>query len=893
MSIRNLSPLMDPKSLVLVGASDKIGSLGACVLDNVLSGGFAGNITVINPHEVTRSDVRWERSIDALDKASDLAVVMTPAATVPRVISELGQTGTRCAVVLSGGITGANGLRQAMLDAARPNLLRVVGPNCLGIMSPRAKLNATFARTPAKRGKLAFISQSGALLTAVLDWADVRGIGFSGIVSAGDMADVDIGDLLDLYAVDPETHAILLYVESITNPVKFFSAAAAAARIKPVIAIKAGRSEAGAKAAFSHTGALAGSYAVYRAVFERAGIVMVDTLTELFDAAEMLCTVGRTRGDRLAIVTNGGGAGILAVDALLDIKGVPAELAKETITALDSVLPRGWSRGNPVDLIGDAGPNRYLQAVSAVLSDPGVDGLLVMNCPTRTAEPQEIARAVVSAIASASEEAGRKPVIACWLGDTNCNAARSILAEHKIPVFSAPEEAIRGFGHLLAARSAAAALTDAPAAVSDLTPDLGEARRIIGHVRDTDRKILTEVEAKNLLAAFGIPTARTRFAASVDQVARAASGMRAPLVVKIVSPDISHKSDVGGVALDLRDAGCAAAAASAMKIRIQHAYPHARIDGFAVEEMCQRSAGYEMIVGMSTDPTFGPVLMVGAGGTAVELLADTALALPPIDLAQARSLISKTRVSKLLAGYRGQPASDIDGIARTLEAISRMVVDLPEIEQLDINPLFVDKDGVIALDARVKLSSSRTSASRLVLRPAPMEWASSLVTRSGFPFYVRPVRADDESLLADFFARVTPEDLRFRFLMGLTHVGHERLNAMTRVDYRRTMTFLAFDKDREAVIATAMLATDPDRTRAEIALVTRADMKGKGLSWSLFEHALRYAKAEGIRIIEANEFADHEAAIRMEREMGFKVTSDPADPTVCIVQKDLSVAKAV
>lgn len=887
MTIRNLSALLHPKSIALIGASGRAGTLGAVVLENVLAGGLPGPVYAINPHRIEQAGVQWTPKVSALEHAPDLAVVMTPAETVPEIIHDLGALGTKCAIVISGGITADNGLRQAMLDAARPHLLRVIGPNCLGIMAPHARLDATFARTAARPGKLALISQSGALVTAILDWADTRGIGFSGIVSVGDMADVDLGDLVDLFAVDPATDAILLYVEGLTDAAKFLSAARAAALMKPVIAIKAGRSAAAAKAAFSHTGALAGSYDVYRAAFERAGIVLVDTLTELFDAAEVLCTCRRTAGDRLAIVTNGGGAGILAVDALSRTVASLAALSPTTQAALDASLPRAWSHGNPVDVIGDAGPDRYRDAVKAVLHDEGVDGLLVMNCPTGTAEAVAIAAAIMSEVEAARQAHHDKPVLACWLGDANAASVRESMARVGIPIFSTPDDAVRAFGYLIAARRARLALTDTPSATREILPDVEKARRIIARVRTERRTVMTEIEAKAFLDAYHVPTVPTRFAAAVEAVDEACAELKPPFVVKVVSPDISHKSDVGGVALGLPDHKAASAAACAMETRIAREHPEAHILGYAVEEMCERPQAHEMIVGIATDPTFGPLLMVGAGGTATEILADKALALPPIDDAQARILIGKTRMSKLLAGYRGEPPANIDALAATLDALSAMTIDLPDIVELDINPLLVDAEGAIALDARIRITSEPQTTSRLVVRPAPMKWATTLVTQAGLRFFVRPVRADDEPLLADFFTHVSPEDLRFRFLTGLNIVDHDRLTMMTRVDYRRTISFLAFAEDRKAVIATAMLAADPDRTRAEVALTTRSDMKMKGLSWTLFEYVLRYAKAERIGTVEAIECADHEAALRMEREMGFTCVADPDDPTIRIVRREL------
>lgn len=881
MSICNLSALLAPTSLALVGASDRPGTLGRIVLDNVIEGGFPGRIDVVNPHRVDRAGTEWSASVEQLPQPPLLAIVMTPAPTVPDVIDRLGAIGTKCAVVLSAGVDGR--LRQQMLDAAKPHLLRVVGPNSLGVILPRAHLDATFARTKARPGGLALISQSGALVTAMLDWAATRGIGFSGIISAGEMADVDTGDLLDLYATDPATKAILLYVESVTDPAKFMSAARAAAINKPVIAIKAGRSAAAAKAAFSHTGALAGSHDVYQAAFERCGIVTVDTLTELLDAAQTLSMCQAPAGDRLAIVTNGGGAGILALDALSGTGARTAELAPSTIAALDEALPVNWSRSNPVDLIGDAGPERYRRATDAVIADPGVDALLVMNCPTGTARSKDFAAEVAESVSRARRSGLRKPVLACWLGDGNTLEARGIMAEAGIPLFASPEDAVTGFGHLRAAGKARAALLDRPGDSRAVARDTARATRILDSVRRDKRIDLTEVEAKELLAAYGVPVAAARFVARAKDVAAACRSLKPPFAIKIISPDIIHKSDIGGVALGLLSAQAAENAAREMADVIARYHPSAHLTGFAIQEMIERPNAYELLAGISTDATFGPLLMVGAGGTAVEILADKALALPPIDHADALALIDRTEIARRLNGYRNVPPVAVEKVADVLDALCAMTVDLPDIAELDINPLLVDAAGVIALDARVRLTPTPHAASRMVIRPAPVHWSADLVTRRGRRIHVRPVRADDEPLLAEFFDHVSSEDLRFRFLGTVGRVDHERLATMTRVDYRRTITFLAFGGG--TLLAAAMLAADPDRTRAEVALVTRSDAKGAGVSWALLNHVMRYAKAEGIGKVEAVEHANHDEALRMEREQGFAIAADPDDATLRIATR--------
>lgn len=691
-------------------------SVGQVVTSNVLAGGFAGPVIAINPHHIDIACATWVAAVGDLQAAPDLAIVMTATDIVPDVINELGKKGTRAAVVITAGITGP--LRQAMLDAAKPHLLRIVGPNCVGILMPHARLNASFAAGGAPPGNIALISQSGALVTAMIDGASARAIGFSGIVSVGDMADVDLGDLIALFAADPNTDAILMYVEGVTNAAKFMAAARAASRLKPVIAIKAGRNAAAGKAAMSHTGALAGAFDVYRAAFRRAGIVMVDTFAELIDAAEVLSKVRDTAGDRLAIVTNGGGAGVLAVDALSESGGQLATLDRGTMSALDASLPPNWSHGDPVDIIGDAHADRYQRAVDAVLRDDAVDALLVMNCPTALTPPVETATAVAGTVRAARAAGIAKPVLACWLGDRNCASARPILTEEQIPVFSTPEDAVRGFGYLLEVQRArdAATISTNTGAVPSRT---GEAiHAILKKARADGRTVLNEVEAKALLATSNIPVVPTRVAASVDAVADACRDLSAPFAVKIISPQITHKSDVGGVALNLPDPEAATAAARAMAQRIAASRPDAMITGFAVEAMIARQHAHELIVGIADDPTFGPLILVGAGGKAVEVLRDRALGLPPLDDTQMRTMIGETRISRLLTGYRDEPAADIDALVAVISALSALAVDFPDIVELDINPLLIDPTGAIALDGRIRITLQADPPPRLVMTPA-------------------------------------------------------------------------------------------------------------------------------------------------------------------------------
>lgn len=699
MSSLETEALLAPRAVALIGASRDELSAGGAILRNLAAGRPTFDIYAVNPHSVEIEGARWFPDIESLPEPCDLAIIAVPARHIPDMIGKLGQKGIRLAVVISAGLSDENGLKPAMLEAAKVAGVRILGPNCLGVLIPRAGLNASFAPTDALAGGLAFLSQSGALATAILDWAKARNVGFSAVLSIGDMADIDLPELVEAFGDDPQTNAILIYLEGLTNGRRFLEAARKVRAKKPVIVLKAGRSQEAARAAKSHTGALAGSYDVYRAAFRQIGIVLVESLDELFDAASVLSRITSSPGDRLAIVSNGGGAGILAVDELSNLPGRLAELAPETVSKLDQVLPPGWSRANPVDIIGDAPAERYRGAIEAVLGDNGVDALLVMSCPTALAATA----AVVDEVIRTVERAGNgKPVLACWLGENNARLARDAFSHAGIALFETPDDAVHGFSYLV--QAAAKPLADHVVPHRRDAEAIAEARRIVDGVREDGRVVMSELEAKQLLDLFGVPVVPTRRAATPGDVAVACEHMKPPYVVKIVSPDLTHKSDIGGVVLGLADPQAAKAAAEAMLQRIRKRRPRARLEGFSVQPMIQRKRAHELFAGIATDLAFGPILMMGAGGTAVEVLADRAIRLPPIEREEAEAMLGETRISKLLAGYRDVPATRRDSIIDVLLALSELSQALPEIAELDVNPLLADAEGVIALDARVILS---------------------------------------------------------------------------------------------------------------------------------------------------------------------------------------------
>jgi acetyltransferase len=887
MTIRNLERAFGAASVALVGATPRPDSVGLTVLRNLTGGGFGGPVWPVNPRHGDVAGLRCYPSVAELPEAPDLAVIATPPATIPGLIGELGRKGTRVALVLTAGLTRDNGLRQAMLDAARPFTLRVIGPNSFGLFVPPIQLNASFSHLTPSSGQIAFLSQSGALASAVLDWSAARGIGFSAIVSLGDMADVDVGDLLDLLAGERRTRAILMYLETVPNARKFMSAARAAARLKPVIVIKSGRHEEAAKAAATHTGALAGSDRVVGAAFRRAGLLRVDELEELFDAAETLSRFRPTARGRLGIVTNGGGAGVLAADHLTEEGGELAQLGKQTLEALDSRLPANWSRANPVDIIGDAGPERYRGAAEAVLADPEVDALLVMSCPTALASADDAAEALVGVVeADRSRHTRNKPVLTCWLGDHTVQAARRRLREAGIATYDSPGDAVRSLRYLVGYSQAQAALSRTPPELPDgFAVDPAAARAIMAKAGSAGRSLLSEPEAKAVLAAFGIPVAETVVAETPEHAETIAAdllGRSGAVAVKLVSRDVSHKSDVGGVALDLATPAEAGAAARDIAGRLAAKRPGARLDGFAVQAMVSRPHAHELILGIDEDSLFGPTILFGAGGTSVEVVADTAVGLPPLDLQLAADLIGRTRVSRLLAGYRDRPAADRDAIALALVRVSQMVIECPEIVSLDINPLLADRNGVIALDARLAIDPARLGAPapnpRLAVRPYPSRWEKRLTTSGALHVVLRPIRPEDERLYPDFLAQLTERDIRLRLLAPRKAFSHDFLARLTQIDYAREMAFVAIEPDSGALLGVARLSADPDYVRAEYAITVRSDMQGCGLGWALMTHLMAYARAEGLKRIEGIVLAENTDMLAMAAKLGFSVGPDPDDP---------------
>jgi len=925
MSVRDLDVFFHPKSIALIGASNRPGSVGAVLARNLMDGGFDGPIMPVNPKHRSIGGVYAWPDIDSLPDVPDLAVIATPADAVAGAVAELRARGTRAVCVVTagfgeGGDAAGAERRQALEEAAGP--MRILGPNVLGLMVPGVGINASFSHICPPPGDLAFVSQSGAMLTAVSDWAASRGIGFSHLVSLGDKIDVDFGDMLNYLTTDPDVRAILLYIEAIGDARKFMSAARAAARTKPVVVIKAGRFAEGAAAASSHTGALAGADTVYDAAFRRAGMLRVFDMQELFDAVQTLSSELRRLNagnggldDRLAILSNGGGIGVLATDALMQRGGRLASLSAETIETLNGCLPATWSKANPVDIIGDAPGSRYTAALKALLADPGADAILVLNCPTAIADSSEAAEAIVDALPRQ-----HKPVLTAWLGENAALKARKLFIEKRIPTYNTAEEAVRAFMHVVRYNRNQAMLMQAPATSerAGVEPDRAAVRKIIDRALGEERDWLSEAEAKSILDAYDVPIARTYTAPDADAAYMVARGFKMGdlVAVKVLSKDITHKSDVGGVVLNLTTPEQVREAAGQMLARLRREYPDAVIEGVTVQEMVSRPGAHELIVGVNEDPQFGPVILFGKGGKEVEVVGDTATGLPPLNDVLAESLIEETDVYRLLKGYRAEPAADLAALRHTLIRVGQLAIDFSEIKELDINPLIADAHGVVALDARIKVAEdARPPHARLAIRPYPREQEGTLQLRDGSPILVRPVRPEDKENLKELVDRSDPEDIRLRFLHPMKRLPDQLAARLSQIDYAREMAFAAVAPEpdgpksdspepdgsdaggavpaerapeREHIAGVARLFADADLTEAEYAILLRRDMKGRGLGYALMRRLIDYARQAGIGRLTGDVLKENRAMLDMCRDLGFRLKEPLEDPGVMRVTLDLA-----
>jgi acetyltransferase len=889
-----LSKLFNPASIAVFGASDRPDSVGANALQNLLKGGYQGRLYPVNPkHRQVQKQVCYP-TLCALPEVPELAIIATPAATIPAIIQACGQRGVANVIILSAGFEDENGKRiqQQMTASAHAYGMRLLGPNSLGILRPKIGLNATFSKNQARPGHLALISQSGALCTAVLDWAEANDVGFSLVVSSGDAADLDFGEILDYLATDNQTHSILLYIEGIADARRFMSGLKTAARMKPVILLKSGRLPAGSRAALSHSGALIGSDDVFNSAIERAGAIRAFTIFQLFAAAKTLSNGIHLKNKRLAIITNGGGPGVMATDRAAELGIELPQPTPQTFEKLNVALPKHWSHGNPIDVLGDASSERYLSAVEACQNDPQFDAILVMLTPQAMTHPLAVAHALADFVQNTPH---CKPIFTAWLGESLVAKARTYFSAHKIPTFHTPEAAVEAFAFLSDYHQNQQLLMQVPATGEQpcIPADVEGARTLIQAALGEQRPFLSSTETRAVLHAFGLPITPAIEAANAQQAMVAAESLGFPVSIKINSPSLTHKSDVGGVRLNLNSVQEVRQAFSQMVGHIQQTQPDTKILGVTVEPMYHAPFARELLVGVARDPIFGPAITFGSGGTDVEVLQDRSIALPPLNEFIARRMIARTKVAKLLGAFRGRPAVNENAIVEVLLRISDMVAQLPEIIELDINPLFADEHGVMAVDARIRVQTPDIRAlpyQHMAIHPYPAELRKKMQTKTGLAITIRPIRPEDAKMEMDFIANLSERSRYLRFMNHLQTLTPQMLSRFTQIDYDREMAFIATTEDasqQTVEIAVTRYTTNPDGVSCEMAIVVRDDYQHQGVAALLLQSLISHAKSKGLKRMEGEVLSENVEMLRLARSFGFKLTPLEDDPQITAISLPL------
>lgn len=886
-----LSFIFNPNTVAVIGATDKEGSVGRTLLWNLISNPFGGTIYPINPKRHNVLGIPAYPHISTVPEAIDLAVIATPAPTIPGIIRECIDAKVKGAIIISAGFReiGEPGreLERQVQEIAQGKI-RIIGPNCLGVMNPRTGLNATFASRIARPGNVGFISQSGAICTAVLDWSVPENVGFSAFISIGSMIDVNWGDLIYYLGDDPYTHCIVIYMESIGDARSFLSAAREVALTKPIIIIKSGQTEAAAKAATSHTGALSGSKDVLDAAFRRCGVLEVNRISEMFDMAELLGKQSHLpKSPRLSIVTNAGGPGVLATDALINTGGELAQLCPETLAKLDEVLPPHWSHGNPIDILGDATPERYTKAFDIVQEDPNTDGILVILTPQAMTDPTQTAQQLKPYIKKA-----KKPVLASWMGGSEIIDGETILNDSQIPTYRYPDSAARLFNLLWKYNYNLRGIYETPILPHDEEglPNRELVKDILQSVQQSGRTILTEAESKQILAAYGIPIVRTATATSEEEAIAIAESMGYPVVVKLYSKTITHKTDVGGVQLNLTDKEAVRWAYQDIKISVEERVGPEHFQGVTVQPMLNLNGGYELILGSSIDPQFGPVLLFGTGGQLVEVFRDHAIALPPLNTTLARRMMEQTKIYKALKGVRGQTEANLKGIEQLLVRFSHLVVEQPWIKEIDINPLLVSSERLIALDARVVLHSPETQVqdlSKPAIRPYPTQYVQSWQTKEGIPVTIRPIRPEDEPRVVKFHEPLSEESIYLRYfhLMKLkTRVAHDRLSRICFIDYNREIALVIEGENPETqetdFLGIGRLSKLHGTNEAEFSMIVSDRYQKQGVGSELLRNLIEIGKDEQLKAITADILLQNKGMQRVCEKLGFKLTVNHEDEVV-------------
>ncbi|MBU0628015.1 MAG: bifunctional acetate--CoA ligase family protein/GNAT family N-acetyltransferase [Nanoarchaeota archaeon] len=877
MSTKNLDKIFNPKSIAVIGASDTLGSVGYILVKNLLSSGYDGVVYPVNNKRKSVQGVKAYKTIEEVPEVVDLAVIAIPAKFVPAAAEACGKVGIKGLVIISAGFKelGKEGkeLEDSIKEIVTKYDQRVLGPNCLGFIRPHLNLNASFAKKMAIPGKITFLSQSGAICTSILDWANSKGVGFSNFVSIGSTLNIDFGDLIDYFGSDAKTKSIILYVEAITDARTFMSAARGFSMTKPIIVVKSGVFSEGAKAAASHTGALAGEDAVYDAAFKRAGIVRVEELMDLFTTSEVLAKQPVPNGNRLAIITNAGGPGVMATDALIRYGGKLAELSKETIANLNKVLPDFWSKANPVDVLGDATADRYGKAMEVCLKDKGIDGVLVILTPQAMTDPTAIAKCLVE-----KSKGFNKPILASWMGADDVEEGMKLLNKGDIPTFLTPEQAIKSFIYLFNYGKNLKSLYETPENILEgVNPDKVKLRNMLKKIAKEGRYILNEIESKLLLEEYGIPVSKPILAKTAEEAVKIAKKMKYPVVLKLQSPDITHKSDAGGVRLNVRtDHGVIdnfeMIIDSAKKYK-----PSAKLEGVTVQPMVANE-GYELILGSKKDNLFGSVILFGMGGIAVELFKDKRIGLPPLNDTLAKRLIEGTKIYEFLKGFRGKKAVNIDLLKQIVIRFSHLIVDFPEIKEMDINPFIIDHKEALALDARIAIDENmifNDKAGRqdhLVIIPYPTEFIKK-VNVKGKEIILRPIKPEDEPLHEEMFKTFSQDTVRFRFFRIIKELTREEVIRFCHSDYDREIALVAIIKDggKEKMIGVCRLTGDPNNEKAEFAIMLRDDWQSKGLGEIMMDYILDIAKQKGWKTIYAGVLRSNVKMIKLFQKKGFKL----------------------
>jgi acetyltransferase len=886
-----LNRFFTPKSVAIVGASERENSVGYRLLLNMQEAGFKGSLYPVNNKRDQLLGLKAYPDLNAVPEDLDLVVIATPAPSVQSIVRQCGENGVTSVIIITAGFgeLGSEGkrLQQEVLDIAHRYSIRIIGPNCLGVIRPSGQLNATFGDGTVKDGNLALLSQSGAVCTAILDWAKVQDIGFSTVVSMGGAADIDFGEVLDYLATDSKTTGILMYVEGIRDARRFLSGLKAAARLKPVILIKSGRHEAGSKAAMSHTGAMVGADNVFDAAISRAGVVRAYSITELFSAARVLANNYVVKKDRLAIITNAGGPGVMSTDRAEDVGIHIAELSPASIDALNEVLPVHWSHANPIDILGDATSERYQKALEICLKDKNIDGVLAILTPQAMTNPTEVAECIIE-----GAKTSKKPVLASWTGGARVQEGRNLFANSKVAHFNTPETAVDAFSFLANYTQNQILLKQIPSPADELAkPDVDGSRLIIERVLSEGRQVLTAQESKAILAAFHIPVTQTIKVSNAKEAMIAAETMGFPVVLKVNMAEFSHKSDIGGVRLNINSVQGISHYYSEMETAIKQKHPEITEVGMTVEPMFQSPSGRELMIGVVRDPVFGPAISFGLGGTMVEILKDNAVALPPLNAYMVEQMIAKTKAARYLQTFRQLPPANKKALIDVLLNISTMVSELPEILELDINPLIVDEHGVMAVDARIKaqLSNQLTPYSHMAIHPYPYELTRQFQLSNGANITIRPIRPEDAVLEKDFHNRLSEHTKYFRFMQALQELTPEMIVRFTQIDYDREMAFVAVTDDANLPneLGVGRYLMNPDGNSVEFALVVADDCQRLGIGSRIMKALIQTAKSKGMLFFEGEVLVVNKPMLSLVKKLGFSIESIADDNEVVRVVKDL------